>query len=146
MSVMISTFFPDRNHCFVYIRYVSTPRCWHVDDCDVCIAKCLSFKQNSIGVSNKNTVECKHLLPRWKFVQDLKFPLWNSIVEVFVQFVLDPYYLIIYLISIHFTFIIIVIDSNWDKHGYVRNTIHISGIFCKWNWCGANEPTKSLFF
>ena len=53
MSVMISTFFPDRNHCFVYIRYVSTPRCWHVDDCDVCIAKCLSFKQNSIGVSNK---------------------------------------------------------------------------------------------
>ena len=97
MSVMISTFFPDRNHCFVYIRYVSTPRCWHVDDCDVCIAKCLSFKQNSIGVSNKKSIQCKHSLLRWKFVQDLRFPLWNSIVEVFVQFVLDPYYLICYI-------------------------------------------------
>ena len=50
---------------------------------------------------NKKTVLCKHSLPRWKFVQDLRFPLWNSIVEVFVQFVLDPYWLILYLILIH---------------------------------------------
>ena len=144
MSVMISTFFPDRNHCFVYIRYVSTPRCWHVDDCDVCIAKCLSFKQNSIGVSNKKQYSANTRFHVENCARSDISPLKlyrRSFCAICSRFVLFDI-----IFDINITFIIIVIDSNWDKHGYVRNTIHISGIFCKWNWCGANEPTKSLFF